>query len=77
MDFGGMMEPKKQRHGLTQDDGERASGLRHDGGQDTQQSTATASVVLRVDNDYLGANPGGNLGTAQANPCCWLTPIGS
>jgi len=27
--------------------------------------------------DYLGENPGGNLGTAQANPCCWLTPIGS
>jgi len=24
----------------------------------------------------LGENPGGNLGTAQANPCCWLTPIG-
>ena len=24
-----------------------------------------------------GANPGGTLGTAQANPCCWLTPIGS
>jgi len=23
-----------------------------------------------------GANPGGILGTAQANPCCWLTPIG-
>jgi len=21
-------------------------------------------------------NCGGNLGTAQANPCCWLTPIG-
>jgi len=28
-------------------------------------------------NDCLGANPGGTLGTAQANPCCWLTPIGS
>jgi len=27
--------------------------------------------------DYLGENPGGNLGTAQANPCCWLTPTGS
>jgi len=27
--------------------------------------------------NYLGENPGGNLGTAQANPCCWLTPIGS
>jgi len=26
--------------------------------------------------DYLGENPGGNLGTAQANSCCWLTPIG-
>jgi len=26
--------------------------------------------------NYLGENPGGNLGTAQANPCCWLTPIG-
>jgi len=25
--------------------------------------------------DYLGENPGGNLGTAHANPCCWLTPI--
>ena len=28
-------------------------------------------------NNYLGENPGGILGTAQANPCCWLTPIGS
>jgi len=27
--------------------------------------------------DCSGANPGGNLGTAQANPCCWLTPTGS
>jgi len=27
-------------------------------------------------NNCLGNNPGGNLGTAQANPCCWLTPIG-
>ena len=26
--------------------------------------------------NHLGTNPGGNLGTAQANPCCWLTPIG-
>ena len=26
--------------------------------------------------NYLGENPGGILGTAQANPCCWLTPIG-
>jgi len=26
--------------------------------------------------NYLGENPGGNLGTVQANPCCWLTPIG-
>jgi len=26
--------------------------------------------------DYLGENPGGILGTAQANPCCWLTPTG-
>jgi len=26
--------------------------------------------------NYLGENPGGNLGTAQANPCCWLTPTG-
>jgi len=26
--------------------------------------------------NYLGENPGGTLGTAQANPCCWLTPIG-
>jgi len=26
--------------------------------------------------DYLGENPGGNLGTTQAHPCCWLTPIG-
>jgi len=26
--------------------------------------------------DYLGENPAGNLGTVQANPCCWLTPIG-
>jgi len=26
--------------------------------------------------DCLGENPGGNLGTVQANPCCWLTPIG-
>jgi len=24
----------------------------------------------------LGENPGGTLGTAHANPCCWLTPIG-
>jgi len=24
----------------------------------------------------LGENPGGTLGPAQANPCCWLTPIG-
>jgi len=24
----------------------------------------------------LGENPGGTLGTAQANPCCWLTSIG-
>jgi len=32
---------------------------------------------IRVVNDYLGTNPGGTLGTAQANPCCWLTPIGS
>jgi len=32
----------------------------------------------RADHDcHLGKNPGGNLGTAQANPCCWLTPIGS
>jgi len=31
----------------------------HDGGQDTRQSTATASVVLRVDDEYLGENPGG------------------
>jgi len=47
----------------------------HDGGQDTRQLTAT-DVVLRVDNDYLGENPGGTLGTVQANPCCWLTPTG-
>jgi len=26
--------------------------------------------------DCLGENPGGILGTAQANPCCWLTPTG-
>jgi len=26
--------------------------------------------------NYLGENPGGTLGTAQANPCCWLTPTG-
>jgi len=26
--------------------------------------------------NYLGENPGGILGTAQANSCCWLTPIG-
>ena len=26
--------------------------------------------------NYLGQNPGGTLGTAQANPCCWLTPTG-
>jgi len=26
--------------------------------------------------NHLGENPGGTLGTAQANPCCWLTPIG-
>jgi len=26
--------------------------------------------------NYLGENPGGNLGTVQANPCCWLTPTG-
>jgi len=26
--------------------------------------------------DCLGKNPGGTLGTAQANPCCWLAPIG-
>jgi len=26
--------------------------------------------------NYLGENPGGNLGTAQVNPCCWLTPTG-
>jgi len=26
--------------------------------------------------NHLGENPGGNLGTAQANLCCWLTPIG-
>jgi len=43
----------------------------------TRQLTA-AAMAPRVDNnDYLGANPGGTLGTAQANPCCWLTPIGS
>jgi len=27
-------------------------------------------------NNCLGENPGGNLGTAQANPRCWLTPTG-
>jgi len=26
--------------------------------------------------NYLGENPCGTLGTAQANPCCWLTPLG-
>jgi len=26
--------------------------------------------------NYLGENPGENLGTVQANPCCWLTPTG-
>jgi len=35
----------------------------------------SAIAMSRID-DCSGANPGGNLGTAQANPCCWLTPIG-
>ena len=70
------MEPEKQPHGSTQDDGEPPT-WRHHGRHDTRQLTAAASTALRVDNDYLGANPGGTLGTAQANPCCWLTPIGS
>jgi len=34
------------------------------------QGAATATVA------WIGKNPGGTLGTAQANPCCWLTPIG-
>jgi len=36
----------------------------------------TKQAVVDRHNHYLGENPGGTLGTAQANPCCWLTPIG-
>jgi len=70
------MEPKKQRHGLTQD-GDPQTWCPH-GCHDTTIDSRRFVDGTRVDNnDYLGANPGGTLGTAQANPCCWLTPIGS
>ena len=49
----------------------------HHGCHDTTIDSRRFVDGARVDNDYLGANPGGTLGTVQANPCCWLTPIGS
>ena len=36
----------------------------------------TAHVAVSRNDDHLGENPCGSLGTAQVNPCCWLTPIG-
>jgi len=36
----------------------------------------SGSGLVNSVTDYLGENPGATLGTAQTNPCCWLTPIG-
>jgi len=38
---------------------------------------ALGSGLVNSATDYLGVNPGGIHGTAHANPCCCLTPIGS
>ena len=38
--------------------------------------TLVVPVMVNGIDACSGEIPGGNLGTAQTNPCCWLTPIG-